>query len=78
MQEYDEPYEQIRPEDFLAPDPMPYDARRLGFDSRTEEGALIALAASLDPAKLSHRIVAWFMLCVFVAPTLLATLGQIF
>ena len=79
MQEYDEPYgELIRPEEFLSPDPLPEDARRLGFDRLTEEGALIALAASLDPAKLSHRVVAWFMLCLIVAPTVLGSLGQFF
>ena len=78
MQEHDEPDgELIRPEDFLAPDPMPFDARRMGFDRNTEEGALIALAASLDPAKLSHRLLAWLMLSVFVAPTLLLIIREI-
>jgi hypothetical protein len=67
----DEPVELIRPEDFLAPDGIPVDARLMGFDRNTEEGALIALAGSLDPAKLSHKIVAWVLLLAFAVPLLL-------
>lgn len=79
MHEYDEPdAELIRPEDFLRPNPLPHDARQLGFDRNTEGGAIIALAASLDPTKLSHRIVAWVMLFVFVAPTLMVMMREIF
>jgi hypothetical protein len=78
MREYDEPDpELIRPEDFLAPDPIPLDARRMGLDRNTEEGALLALAASLDPAKLSHKIIAWVLLFVFATPVLLVMLQEI-
>lgn len=63
-----EPVELIMPEDFLGPDGVPTDARLLGFDRNTEEGALIALAGSLDPAKLSHRVVAWVLLVAFAVP----------
>ena len=78
MREYDEPgAEPITPEDFLGPSPIPGDARRLGLDRNTEEGALIALAGSLDPAKLSHKIIAWVLLLVFAAPVLLAVLQEI-
>ncbi len=47
----DDPVELIAPEDFLGPDGVPLDARLMGFDRNTEEGALIALAGSLDPGK---------------------------
>jgi hypothetical protein len=78
MREYEEPDgELIGPEDLLAPDPIPTDARRLGFDRNTEEGALIALAGSLDPAKPSHRVIAWVLIIAFVAPVLLGVLGEL-
>lgn len=64
----DEPVELITPEDFLGTDGIPVDARLLGFDRNTEEGALIALAGSLDPAKLSHKVVAWVLLVAFAIP----------
>lgn len=69
-----EPVELIVPEDFLGHHGIPADARRLGFDRNTEEGAMIALAASLDPAKLSHRVVAWVLLLAFALPLLLGVL----
>jgi hypothetical protein len=65
------PVELVRPEDFLAPNGIPTDARRMGFDRNTEEGALIALAGSLNPAKRSHRLVAWMLLVAFAAPVLM-------
>jgi hypothetical protein len=69
---YDEgPVELIAPEDFLGPCGIPGDARRMGLDRNTEEGALIALAGSLDPAKLSHKIVAWVLLVAFAVPLML-------
>ena len=78
MREYDEPDgELISPEDLLAPDPIPADARRLGLDRNTEEGALIALAGSLDPGKLSHRVIAWLLIIILVAPVLLGVLQEI-
>ncbi len=64
----DEPVELIEPEDFLGPDGIPLDARRLGLDRNTQEGALIALAGSLNPAKLSHRVVAWVLILGFAVP----------
>ena len=67
MEEYDEP-ELITPEDLLAPNPFPPDARRLGFDRWSDDGAMIALAASLNPSKLTHRIVAWLMLLAVMTP----------
>ena len=67
----DEPVELIVPEDFLGPNGLPLDARRMGFDRNTEEGAMIALAGSLDPRKLSHRVVAWVLLVAFAVPLLL-------
>lgn len=64
--------ELIRPEDFLPPNPFPVDAQRMGIDRFTgDNGALIAVAASLDPAKLSHRVVAWLLLVVVTTPVAL-------
>ncbi|HET8562174.1 MAG TPA: hypothetical protein VFL69_16770 [Marmoricola sp.] len=64
--------ELIRPEDFLPPNPFPVDAQRMGIDRFTgDNGALIAVAASLDPGKLSHRIVAWLLLLVVTTPVAL-------
>lgn len=84
MREYDEgpddlmpdpfdegPVELIRPEDFLGHNGIPRDAKRMGFDRNTEEGALIALAGSLNPGKRSHRIVAWILLVTFAVPLML-------
>ncbi len=79
MQEHDEPGgEFIAPDDLLARRPMPDDARRMGLDRNTQEGAMIALAASLNPAKAWHRVIAWVMLVVFVLPVLLGALSEIF
>ena len=43
MEEHEEP-ELIRPEDFLARNPMPPDARRMGFDRWSDDGALIEVS----------------------------------
>ncbi|GAB2748076.1 hypothetical protein GCM10027273_28530 [Nocardioides pakistanensis] len=67
----DGPVEPIAPEDFLGPSGIPLDARLMGFDRNTEEGALIALAGSLDPAKISHKLVAWVLLLASTLPLLL-------
>jgi hypothetical protein len=80
--EPDEPspddYELIAPEDFLPTDPFPLDARRLGIDRFTgDNGALIALAASLDGRKPGHKAVAWLLLLVVVAPLVLTLWGQL-
>jgi hypothetical protein len=82
MREYDErpdgpdPWDEeavelITPEDFLGPGGFPLDARRMGFDRNTEEGALIGFAGSLNPSKLSHKIVAWVLLIGFAIPLML-------
>jgi len=78
MQEHDEPdgpesadFELIRPEDFLARNPFPHDAQRMGIDRWSDEAGLIAVAASLDPGKVSHKIVAWVMLLAITVPLLL-------
>ena len=77
MQEHDEPedagFELIRPEDFLARNPFPADAQRMGVDRWSDDAGLIALASSLDSRKLSHKIFAWVMLVALTA-WLLATL----
>jgi hypothetical protein len=67
----EEGVELIRPEDFLGPDGLPFEARLMGFDRNTEEGAMLALVGSLDGARVSHRLVAWVLLVAFVIPMLL-------
>ena len=57
--------------------PHPYgsrDARRLGLDRNTEEGALLAFSSSLRAARPMHRIVAWVLLVAFGLPAVLAPL----
>jgi hypothetical protein len=51
-----------------------YDARRLGLDRNTEEGALLAFSGSLRPDKPTHRVVAWVLLASFGLPVLFAVL----
>ena len=63
-------HELIRPEDFLARDRTPEDARRMGIDRWSDDVGLLRIASSLDPAKLSHRIAAWLMLAAVVVPLL--------
>jgi hypothetical protein len=58
--------------------PIPQDARRMGFDRNTEEGALISLAGSLNPAKRSHRLVAWVLIAVFCVPLLVTIVNEFF
>ena len=51
---------------------MPYDARNLGLDRHTEEGAWVQLASSLDGSRLTHRLAAWALLFVIIGfPVLL-------
>lgn len=69
--------ELITPEDFLASNPLPADARRMGLDRNTQEGAMIALAGSLDPAKISHRIIAWVLILVFAGPIVFGLVMEI-
>lgn len=51
---------------------VPGDGQRMGLDRRTEEGALIDFAGSLDPARRGHRVVAWVLIGAFGLPALLA------
>jgi hypothetical protein len=76
--EPDEPVELIRPEDFLGPDGLSRDARRLGFDRNTQEGAMLAFAGSLDPTKPVHKVVAWLLLLCFAVPVLLGMSRPLF
>ncbi len=57
---------------------LPDDARMLGLDRHTQEGALVAMAGSLRGSKLSHRVVAWALLIMFIVPGLLGLLRNIF
>jgi hypothetical protein len=58
-----------------APPSMPDDARSLGLDRHTEEGAWVAFAAGLDGSKLLHRVTAWALLFALVGfPVLLRVL----
>ncbi len=57
---------------------MPADAQLMGLDRNTEEGALVAMSASLRPTRLSHRILAWLLLLSFAVPYLVSMLQEIF
>ena len=57
--------------------PHPYrsgDARQIGLDRNTEEGALIAFSSSLRADKPMHRAVAWVLLAAFGLPAAFALL----
>ena len=57
--------------------PHPYgsrEARRLGLDRNTEEGALLAFSSALRPDKPVHRVVAWMLLLAFGLPVAFALL----
>ena len=69
---YELGYELIVPEDFLPASPFPHDARRMGIDRWSDDAAMIAVAASLDPAKRWHRVLAWVLL-VAIGAWVLAT-----
>jgi hypothetical protein len=66
-----ESVELIAPEDFLPANPFPLDAQRMGIDRWSDNAGMIAVAASLDPAKRWHRMVAWVMLVGVTLPLLL-------
>jgi hypothetical protein len=57
---------------------VPDDARAMGLDRNTEEGAMVAMAGSLNSAKLSHRVVAWAVLVSLIGPLLFGLLHQFF
>jgi hypothetical protein len=50
------------------------DARRIGLDRNTEEGALLAFSSALRPDKMFHRVVAWVLLAAFGLPAFFALL----
>jgi hypothetical protein len=54
-----------------APAAMPDDARSLGLDRNTVEGAWLHFAASLDGRRPAHKLVAWALLLFFGAGVLL-------
>lgn len=56
---------------------IPADARRMGFDRNTEQGALLALTGSLDPDKPGHRAAAWLMLLSIVGPGVFVLLSTL-
>ena len=66
VEDWDDPnasgYELIAPEDFLPRNPFPADAQRMGIDRWSDDAGMIAIAASLDSSKRSHKVVAWLML----------------
>jgi hypothetical protein len=66
VDEWDDPdsegLELIQPEDFLPRNPFPADAQRMGIDRWSDDAGMIAIAASLDSSKRSHKLVAWLML----------------
>jgi hypothetical protein len=64
--------ELIEPEDFLPRNPFPHDAQRMGIDRWSDDAGMIAVAASLDSAKRSHRVVAWLMLVAITSWVLLS------
>jgi hypothetical protein len=63
--------ELIEPEDFLPGNPFPMDARRMGIDRWSDDAGMIAIAASLNPAKPSHKFFAWVMLLAITVPFVL-------
>jgi hypothetical protein len=63
--------ELIEPEDFLARNPFPLDAQRMGIDRWSDDAGMIAIAASLDSRKRSHKVVAWVMLLALTSWLLL-------
>ncbi len=56
---------------------IPADARRMGFDRNTEQGALLALTGSLDPAKPGHKAVAWLLLLSVIGPAVFVLLSTL-
>lgn len=49
---------------------LPEDAVRLGLDRNTQEGAMLAMAGSLNGGKPLHRLVAWLVLLSLTLPLL--------
>jgi len=57
---------------------LPLDAELMGLDRNTEEGAMIAMAGSLQPARPFHRLIAWVVVLALTLPLLLTLLGLLF
>ena len=53
------------------PPSMPDDARALGLDRNTEEGAWVHFASSLDGSNPVHKSVAWLLLLAMIGLPLL-------
>ena len=73
----DSDLELIEPEDFLPRNPFPLDAQRMGIDRWSDNAGLIAVAASLDPAKRWHKLIAWLMLSCVTVPLMFNVWFQI-
>jgi hypothetical protein len=71
------PVELIEPGDFLPANPFPVDAQRMGIDRWSDNAGMIAVAASLDPAKPWHKVIAWLMLVGVVVPLALNLWAQL-
>jgi hypothetical protein len=59
------------------PPSLPEDARRMGLNRNTVEGAWLELASVLDRRKPSHVVVALLALAIFVTPVLLTLLDVV-
>ncbi len=57
---------------------LPEDATRLGLDRNTQEGAMLAMAGSLNGGKPLHRLVAWLVLLSLTLPLLLTLVYGVF
>jgi hypothetical protein len=76
MEPYDDEDAFVRHLDTLGV-PHPYgsrDARRIGLDRNTEEGALLAFSGSLRPDRPLHRVVAWVLLLAIGFPVVVGAL----
>jgi hypothetical protein len=79
MWEYDECANEPGPTaQFTEHAELPIDAQLMGLDRNTEEGAMVAMAGSFSPAKLSHRIIAYLLLLSFAVPHVGILLEKIF
>ncbi len=58
-------HDEERPQ-IWAPPTMPDDARTIGLDRNTEEGAMVLMASSLDSSKLTHKLIARVLLLALV------------
>ncbi len=65
-----DPYDDQLPQPAWKGLPMPEDARAMGLDRNTVEGAWLELASNLDRRKRSHLVVAVVLLVVFGLPVL--------